>query len=150
MQQIHNPGTNVPSIIQLKLSVSVNAALYYEDIGRPIIPSIMNWARIQQFRSYITACEEWEDPYDLPSYSNDVSILQLLELVNEHLRSKLGVRKILLSYTTRADTIVPTIGTIYATFLYAEGVDSFHEELIARDSHKHPNFADDNGMVLMS
>ena len=77
-----------------------------------------------------------------------MSILQLLELVTEHLRSKLGVRKILLSYMTRADTIVPTIGTIYATFLYSEGVDSFHEELIAMATHKHPNLADDNGMVL--
>ena len=55
MPQIQNPGMNVPAILQLKLSVSVTAALYYEDIGCPIIPSIMDWARIQQFRSYITA-----------------------------------------------------------------------------------------------
>ena len=77
-----------------------------------------------------------------------MSILQLLELVTEHLRSKLGVCKIPLSYVTRADPIVPTIGTISATFPYSEGVDSFHRELIARASHKHPNFADNNGMVL--
>ena len=55
MAQIQNPGRNVTAILQLKLSVSVTAALYYEDIGRPIIPSIMNWARIRQFRSYTTA-----------------------------------------------------------------------------------------------
>ena len=52
--QVHNPGMNVPDILQLKLSVSVTAALYYEDIGRPIIPSIMNWDRIRQFRLYTT------------------------------------------------------------------------------------------------
>ena len=34
------------------------------------------------------------------------------------------------------------------TFPYYEGVDSFHEKLITRASHNHPNFADDNGMVL--
>ena len=50
MPQIQNPGMNVPDILQLKLSFSVTAALYYEDIGRPIIPSIMNWARIRHFR----------------------------------------------------------------------------------------------------
>ena len=55
MPQIQNPGMNVPDILQMKPSVSVTAALYYEDIGRPIIPSIMDWARIRQFRSYITA-----------------------------------------------------------------------------------------------
>ena len=112
----------------MKQSVSVIAALYYKDIGRTIIPSIMNWARIRQFRSYITACKEWEDPADLPACSKDVSILHLLELVTEHLRSKLGVRKIPLSYVNRVDPIVPNIGTISATFPYSEGVGSFHKE----------------------
>ena len=149
MPQVQNPGMNVPAILQLKLSVSVSAALYYEDIVRPIISSIMNWARIRQFRSYTTSCEEWEDPADLPECSKDVSIIQLLELVTEHLRSKLGVRKILLSYVTRADPIVPTIGTISATFPYYEVVDSFHEELITRASHNHPNFETITGWFSM-
>ena len=93
MPQVKNPGMNMPAILQLKLSVSVTAAVYYEDIGRPIIPSIMNWARIRQFRSYTKSCEEWEDPADIPAHSKDVSIIQLLGLVTEYLRSKLGVRK---------------------------------------------------------
>ena len=75
-------------------------------------------------------------------------ILQLLELFTEHIRSKLGVYKIPLSYVTRADHIVPTIGTISPIFLYSEGLYSFHEKLIARASHKQPNFVDDNVMVL--
>ena len=116
MPQFQNTGMNVPAILQLKLSVSVTAALYYEDIGRPNTPSIMNWARIRQFRSYTTSCEEWEDPADLSECSKYVSIIKLMELVTEHLRSKLGVRKIPLSYVTRADPIVPTIGTISETF----------------------------------
>ena len=56
MPQVQNPGMNVPAILQLKLSVSVTAALYYEYIGRPIVPSIMNWTRIRQFSSYTTSC----------------------------------------------------------------------------------------------
>ena len=116
MPQVQNPGMNVPAILQIKLSVSVTAALYYEDIRRPIVPSIMNWTRIIQLRSYTTSCKEWEDPADLPACSNDVSIIQLLELVTEHLISNLGVRKIPLSYVTRVDPTVPTIGTISATF----------------------------------
>ena len=47
MPQVQNPGMNVPAILQLKLSVSVTAALHYEDIGRPIVPSIMNWSIIR-------------------------------------------------------------------------------------------------------
>ena len=42
MPQVQNPGMNVPAILQLKLSVSVTASLYYEDTGRLIIPRIMN------------------------------------------------------------------------------------------------------------
>ena len=121
---------------------------YFTNIGRPIILSIINWARTRHFRLYNTSCEEWEDPDELPLCSKDVSIIQLLELVPEHLRRKVGVRKIPLSYMTRADPIVPTIGTISATLPYYEGVYSFHEKLIARASHKHPNSAEDNGMIL--
>ena len=78
MPQVQNPGMNVPAILQLKLSVSVTAALYYEDIGHPIVPSIMNWSIIRQFRSYTTSCEDWEDPADLPACSKYVSIIRLL------------------------------------------------------------------------
>ena len=46
MPKIQKSGMIVPDIIHLKLSVSVTASLYYEDIGRPIIPRIMNWTRI--------------------------------------------------------------------------------------------------------
>ena len=98
--------------------------------------------------SYTKSCKEWENPADLPACSKDVSIINILELVTEHLRNKLKVGKILLSYFTKDDPTVPTIGTIYATFPYSEGVDSFHEEIITRASHNHPNFADNNGMVL--
>ena len=72
MPQVQNPGMNVPAILQVKLSVSVNAELYYEDIGCPIFPSIMNWKRIRQFRSYTTSCKEWEDSADIPACSKDV------------------------------------------------------------------------------
>ena len=115
MPQVQEYGMNVPAILQLKLLVSVTAALYYEDIGRPTIPSTMNLTRIRQFRSYTTSCEDWEDPADLPACKNDMSIIHLLDLVTEHLRSKLGVRKIPISYVTWADPIVPTIGTIYVS-----------------------------------
>ena len=49
---------------------------------------------------------------------------------------------------TRDDPIVPTIDTISVSLPYSEGVDSFPEELIYNASHKHPNFADNNRMVL--
>ena len=148
MPKVQNTGMKVPVIHQLNLSVSVTSALHYEDIGRPIIPRIMNWAIIRQFRSFTISCKEWEDPTDIPAGSKDVFNIQVLELVTEHLRSKLGVHKTLLSYVTRDDPTVHNIGTISVTFPYPEVVDSFPKELITRSSQNHPNFADNNGMVL--
>ena len=127
VRQVQNPGVTVLAILQLKLKVAVTDAQFYDDVGRPVTPLIMNWARIMKFRAYNKAIEEWEDAESLPVYSSDSDTIKFLELVREHLRSKLGVRKILISYVTRADTIVPTIGTISTAIPYSEGVDSFHE-----------------------
>ena len=90
MPQVQNHGMNVPAILQLKLSVSATAALYYEYIGHPIIPSIKNCTSIRQFRSYTTSCEECEDPADITACTKDVSIIQLLKLVICHNSKTLG------------------------------------------------------------
>ena len=34
------------------------------------------------------------------------------------------------------------------SWINPSNIESFHEELITRASHNHPNFVDDNGMVL--
>ena len=93
VRQVQNPGVTVPAILQLKLKVAVTAAQFYDDVGRPVTPLIMNWARIMKFRAYNKAIEEWEDAESLPVYSSDSDTIKFLELVREHLRSKLGIRK---------------------------------------------------------
>ena len=48
---IPNPGRPVPAILQTKLTLAVNAALYFNSVGRPINGSIMAWERIVHFRN---------------------------------------------------------------------------------------------------
>ena len=148
VRQIQNPGVTVPAILQLKLKTSVTAARFYEDVGRPITAQIMEWTRIKQIRAYCVAIEEWEDAISLPTYTSDLDTIKFLELVREHLRSKLGIRKIPLSYVVRKSVTVPIIRGIKQHFPYSENVNSFHDDLIIRASHDHPNYSDDNAMVL--
>ena len=116
VRQVQNPGVTVPAILQLKLKVAVTAAQFYDDVGRPITAQIMNWPRIMQFRAYTKAIEEWEDAESLPVHNSEADTIKFLELVREHLRSKLGIRKIPLSYVIRKDVVVPPIGAIKTDF----------------------------------
>ena len=84
-----NPGVNVPAMLQMKLNIAVHAARYYDDVGRTITPAIMGWARIKQFKSLKEAVEKWDDPSDLPELGRDMPIMQLLELIREHLKGSL-------------------------------------------------------------
>ena len=74
--------------------------------------------------------------------------MQLLELVGEHLRKRLGVRKIPLSYVIRDLVPVARIGMINADAPYSDEFKTFHEELIAQASHNHPNYPEDNATIL--
>ena len=51
-------------------------------------------------------------------------------------------------YVIRANPTIPAIGVIAANSPYSDVVEYIHEELIARASYDHPNFADDNDVVL--
>ena len=128
--------------------VLVTAVQCYEDAGRPIILGIMNWARIQKFCFFLTVCEEWEDPEDISTCSKDVPIMQLLELIKDHLHNRLGVRKTPLPYVIRDSLAAPAINKINVDAPYSEDIDSFHKELIERVSHNHLHYAHDNATIL--
>ena len=48
----------------------------------------------------------------------------------------------------RKYVVVPQIGVIKADFPYSANLTSFHDDLIERALHDHPNYADDNATVL--
>ena len=74
--------------------------------------------------------------------------MQIIELVREHLRSKLGVRKIPLSYVIREDHTFLALGMIRSGNPFSIDIHFFHEDLIERISHDPQNYVDDNAMVL--
>ena len=143
-----NLGCNVPTILQLKLMVAVSAARFYETVGRTILPVNMTWTYVKQFKSLNELTSKWKEQPDLPSLGRNVPIMKLLELIREHLRGVLGIRQIPLAYVTRKlVTPVPIVG-IRLDKPFSTNYESFHEELIDRASHTHPNYVDDNAAVL--
>lgn len=143
-----NLGCNVPAMLQLKLMVAVSAAKFYDTIGRTILPANMTWMYVKQFKSLDQLTSKWKAQPDLPPLGRNVPIMKLLELIREHLRGILGIRQIPLAYVTRRIVHPLSIADIRVDKPFSEDYGSFHEELVARASHDHPNFVDDNAAVL--
>jgi len=143
-----NLGTNVPTMLQIKLIVAVRAAQFYNTVGRTISPANMSWAYVKQFKSLKELVSNWKEQPALPTLGRNVPIMKLLELIREHLRGILGIRQIPLAYVTRSTVNPEPIENIRADKPFSENHGSFHEELIARASHDHPNYVDDNATVL--
>ena len=150
---IPNPGQAIPALFQQRLKLAVTAAHHYDAVGRLVEPSIMTWPRVQHFRNLTVINENWRNPEPLPSLSKMTSITKMIELISQQLRKVLGVRKIPLFYVIRKDAVPPPITNAPfhaapSTLPYGAQFGSFHDELIARASHNHPSFAEDNALVL--
>ena len=143
-----NLGCNVPAMLQLKLMVAVSAAKFYKTIGRTVLPDNMSWTYVKQFKSLNELTSKWKTQPDLPNLGRNVPIMKLLELIREHLRGILGIRQIPLAYVTRSAVTPMPIADIRTDKPFSKDHGSFHEELVARASHDHPNYVDDNAAVL--
>ena len=87
---------------------------------------------------------------DLPVQGRNMHITRLLELVCDHLRDILGVRKSPLSYVVRPE-VVPTMienDPINVSRSFSVNYTCYHDELIARAEHDHPNYGEDSLMGL--
>ena len=74
--------------------------------------------------------------------------MKMLELIREHLRETLGIQQIPLAYVIRSEVTPDPIKPIQILKPILLVNNSFHDKLIARAFHDHPNYADDNAMVL--
>ena len=93
VRQVQNPGVTIPEILQLKLKVAVTDARFHDDVERPVTASIIDWSQIMKVCAFTNAIEEWEDNESLSVHGSDSDTIKFLELVREHLRRKLGIRK---------------------------------------------------------
>ena len=105
---ILNPNTAAPSApamipnpgysIQKRLVSTAYTARIYEMIGRTINPASMNQARLKKFDEHRVLMEEHKDPVKLSQVSKTFGVVKAMDLVPGHLRKRLGVQTVALSY----------------------------------------------------
>ena len=108
-------GSNAYSITESRLNISIRAIKYYGGVGCSIETNIMEWSRIKHFKCMIQIQDNWSDPDFLPEFICTVLVTKLLDIIYDHLRNKLGIRKIPISYVVWSSVVIYPIGDIIPT-----------------------------------
>jgi hypothetical protein len=88
------------------------------------------------------------DEPDVPMITKALPIINWTEAFRDYLHQVIGVRIIPLAYAIRPDATVPTIGGPQAAGTpHSAEHEAINAELIARASHGHPLFGEDNSNV---
>ena len=151
------PGSTIPrppyvfgAKSQARLVVACNLIKYYDTVGRELTLAGLIWQPVMK-----NLADQWkalkqrmEDEIDTPRVTKTLPVLKWMEAFTDFLHRKIGIGTIPLAYVIR-ENVVPTAtapplqtqrphGAIYG---------SIEAELIARASHDHALFRDDNAAV---
>ena len=134
-----------------RLQAAVRIAKYYETVGRDLTPANMMWNPvIKEFTEHWQSLydRQKEDVPDVPKIDKKLNVMRWSEAFADFLQRVVGVRMIPLSYVTRAQVEVAQPPPPLAPAKpYAEEYESVEGELVARASHDHAKFKDDNAAV---
>ncbi len=124
---------------------------YYDTVGHPLSPANMHWeASIKTFIDRWKAVVERKksDNPETPKISRCLPVINWTEAFFDFLHRVIGARTIPLAYVLRQEAeglvVVPPLANGQP---YSEEYGSFKAELIARASHGHPLFKEDNAAV---
>ena len=106
---IPNPGYSIPAICEKRLVSAAYMARIYEMIGQTIDAASMNRARLKKFDEYRVLMDKHKDPEKLPQVSKTFGIVKAMDLAPGHLRERLGVQKVALSYVIRKNATPPVM-----------------------------------------
>lgn len=143
----------------MRLEGATKIVKYYETVGRELTAVNMRWNNaikifVQHFKALEVTKKENEVP-DVPKITKTLAVTKWSESFKDFLSRVLGMRMIPLSYVIRDEAEVPAAAPPLAThaapangvYPYSELHGSVEEELIARGSHDHPHFRNDNQQV---
>ena len=147
-QHIVNPGFNIPAICEKRLKVACYAAKSYALIGRTINQDGLNRDRLKLFEQHRKLIKEHNDPDKMPSVDKSFGIIKAMDLLPSHLRDRLGVRKVPLSYVIRDDEAPAPIGNLAPDKATAAEYTSIAEELIACVPLSGDQYNEDNAKVF--
>ena len=135
-----------------RLKVAAQAVRYYDATARPLSAGGMHYTNCLktfelQWDALITRADE--DAPDVPKITRNVRITNWSESFQDHVHNVIGVRHAPLAYVIRPDdTVVMPPPALAHQRPYSNEHGSVEAELIARLSHNHPLFRDDNQKVF--
>ena len=104
-QFIPNQGHSISAISERRMKQATYVAKIYNLINRVIDLNTMSRDRLRMYDEYRKMIKEHEDPERLPEVSKSFGIVKAMDLIPAHLRERLGVRKIPLSYVIRENVL---------------------------------------------
>ena len=120
-------------------------------MGRDLTVVSMRWNNvIKNFEIQWKALKtkKDEDTPEVPKISKSLPIVKWTEAFQDHLHRVIGVRMIPLAYVIRMNQDVPAVAPpLQAGQPHSEAHRSIEGEMIARASHTHAMFRDDNAAV---
>lgn len=136
---------------QKRLAVACDMVRYHNMVGRAISSSNMKWQHVLrnfeiQWKSLKQRKED--DPPEVPKISRTLPIIKWTEAFQDYLARVIGNRMIPLSYVIRAESQVPAaVPDLANNQPHSAEHGSVEAEMVARASHDHPLYRDDNAEV---
>jgi hypothetical protein len=135
----------------LRMVAAAKCVRYYQLVDRATSAGNMNWtSTVKNFTEHWKSLEERkkEDPPAVPKISKSLDVTKWIEAFADFLHKVIGQRTVPLAYVIREDTLVPAAApALLANQPFSTEHESVEGELIARASHNHPIFRDDNAKV---
>lgn len=149
------PGSTIPrppypfgAKSQKRLLAACELVRFYTTIGRELTSQNIRWDPvIRNFEQQWKALKARKDADDIevPKISKNLSIIKWTEAFEDYLHRKIGARTIPLAYVTRGEVLVsPTCPDLASNAPHSEQYGSVEMDLVARSSHNHPMYRDDN------
>lgn len=133
-----------------RIKASADIIRYYETVDRVITAGNMQWDPvIKAFVEHWKALKERKskDKPETPKISRTLPVVKWTEAFHDYLHRVVGTRTIPLAYVVRSEVNVPAPTALLNGQPYSELHGSVEGELIARASHAHALYRDDNAAV---
>ena len=136
---------------QKRLTVASDLVRFYQTVGRDLTAANIQWNPVMSnFEIQWKALKDRkdEDDPDVPKITKALPIIKWTEAFQDFLHRVIGARMIPLAYVIQIDPQVPGLApTLAPNQPHSTEHGSVEDELIARASHTHALFRDDNSVV---
>ncbi len=136
---------------QKRLLVATDLVKYYDATGRALTAGNLQWNHVMknfEVQWKALKAKKEEDPPDVPKISRALPVIKWTEAFKDFLARVIGVRTIPLSYVIRPEVTVPAAAPpLVNNQPHSDAHGSVEAELVARASHGHALYRDDNATV---